>query len=136
MDDINIQNNDWKIPLHIAVFTEKLSLIKKLLKKGDDITIKDKDGRTPILLVYEITGADSRVMIILLSSKPNKSCFQNILRISNSNTRNKKDDNKTIITPSIYLFASIICWLLVFFLQLDYLPYNAQFFIITFFIFR
>jgi hypothetical protein len=43
--------------------------------------IKDKDGKTPILLVYEITGADSRVMIILLSAKPNKSCFQNIFRI-------------------------------------------------------
>ena len=97
--------------------------------------IKDKDGKTPILLVYEITGADSRVMIILLSAKPNKSCFQNIFRISNSNIRNKKDDTKTIITRSMYLFASIICWLLVFFLQLDYLPYNAQFFYNNFFYF-
>ena len=74
-------------------------------------------------------------MNILLSAKPNKSCFQNIFIISNSNTRNKKDDTKTIITPSMYLFASIICWLLVFFLQLDYLPYNAQFFYNNFFYF-
>lgn len=137
MNDINIQNNDGKTPLHIAVFTEKPSLIKKLLKKGADITIKDKDGKTPILLAYELIGADSRVMNLLLSSKPNKTCFQNIFRISNSNTRNKKDDNQTIITPSMYLFTSIICWLLVFFLQLDYLPYfySILFFLLIFILF-
>ena len=134
MEDINIQNNDGKTPLHIAVFTEKPSLIKKLLKKGGDITIKDKEGKTPILLAYELTGADSRVMNILLSSKPNKTCFQNIFRISNSNTGNKKEDTQAIITPSMYLFSSIICWILIFILQLDYLPffYNILFFLLIF----
>ena len=132
MEDINIQNNDGKTPLHIAVFTEKPSLIKKLLKKGGDIYIKDKDGKSPISLAFEITGADSRIMNILLSAKPSKTCFQNIFRISISNTTNKKEDNQTIITPSMYLFVSIICWLLVFFLQLDFLPY---FYSILFFLF-
>ena len=132
MEDINIQNNDGKTPLHIAVFTEKPSLIKKLLKKGGDIYIKDKDGKSPISLAYEITGPDSRIMNILLSAKPSKTCFQNIFRISSSNTTNKKEDNQTIITPSMYLFVSIICWLLIFFLQLDFLPY---FYSILFFLF-
>lgn len=134
MDDINIQNNDGKTPLHIAVFTEKPSLIKKLLKKGGDITIKDKDGKNAVKLAYELTGAESRVMNILLSATPNKSCFQNMLRISNSNTRNKKEDNQTVISPSMYLFSSIICWLLVFFLQLDFLPsfYSILFFLLIF----
>ena len=131
MDDINIQNNDGKTPLHIAVFTEKPSLIKKLLKKGGDITIKDKDGKTSILLAYELAGADSRIMNILLSAIPNKSCFQNVFRISNSNTSNKKEETQTIVTPSMYLFSSIICWILVLILQLDYLDY---FYIIIFFL--
>lgn len=134
MDDINIQNNDGKTPLHIAVFTEKPSLIKKLLKKGGDISIKDKDGKSPIILAYDLTGADSRIMNLLLSAKPNKSCFQNIFRISSSNTANKKEENQTIITPSMYLFVSIICWLLIFFLQLDYLSYfySILFFLLIF----
>jgi ankyrin repeat protein len=124
MDDINIQNNDGKTPLHVAVFTEKPSLIKKLLKKGGDISIKDKDGKTPIILAYELTGADSRVMNLLLSSKPNKTCLQNYFRISsNNNARNKKEDNKTIITPSMYLLFSVISWIINFLLQLNYLPY-------------
>lgn len=134
MDDINIQNNEGKTPLHVAVFTEKPSLIKKLLKKGGDITIKDKEGKNPILLAYELTGPDSRVMNILLSSNPSKTCFQNIFRISNSNTRDKKEENQTIITPSIYLFLSIICWILVFIFQLNYLPYfySTLFFLLVF----
>ena len=124
MDDINIPNNDGKTPLHVAVFTEKPSLIKKLLKKGGDITIKDKDGKSPFILAFELTGPDSRVMNILLSSKTNKTCCQNLFRISNSsNDRNKKEDNHTIITPSIYLLLSVISWILVFLLQLNYLPY-------------
>jgi len=134
MDDINIQNNEGKTPLHVAVFTEKPSLIKKLLKKGGDITIRDKEGKNPILLAYELTGPDSRVMNILLSANPSKSCFQNIFRISNSNTRNKKEENQTIITPPIYLFLSIVCWILVFLFQLNYLPYfySTLFFLLVF----
>ena len=85
MDDINIKNNDGRTPLHVAVFTEKPSLIKKLLKKGGDISIKDKEGKTPIYLAFELTGANSRIMNILLSSKTNKSCLQNIFRITNTN---------------------------------------------------
>ena len=69
MEDINIENNDGKMPLHIAVFTQKSNIIKKLLKKRGDIAFKDKEGKTPILLASEITGADSRVMNILLSFK-------------------------------------------------------------------
>jgi hypothetical protein len=135
MDDINIQNNDGKTPLHVAVFTEKPSLIKKLLKKGGDISIKDKDGKTPIILAYELTGADSRVMNLLLSSKPNKTCLQNYFRISsNNNARNKKEDNKTIITPSMYLLFSVISWIINFLLQLNYLPYcySIIFFLLVF----
>lgn len=134
MDDINIRNNDGRTPLHVAVFTEKPSLIKKLLKKGADISIKDNEGKTPIFLAYELTGANSRIMNILLSSKTNKSCLENIFRISTSESKNKKEENQTIITPSIYLFVSIICWLLVFFLQLNYLPnfYSALFFLLVF----
>ena len=134
MDDINIRNNDGRTPLHVAVFTEKPSLIKKLLKKGGDISIKDKEGKTPIYLAFELTGANSRIMNILLSSKTNKSCFQNIFRISNSDSKNRRDEGQAVITPSMYLTTSIICWLLIFFLQLNYLPhfYSALFFIFVF----
>lgn len=134
MDDINIRNNDGRTPLHVAVFTEKPSLIKKLLKKGGDISIKDKEGKTPLSLALELTGTNSRITNILLSSKENKSFFQNIFSISNSDSKNGKDEDQTVITPSIYLFTSIICWLLIFFLQLNYLPhfYSALFFVFVF----
>ena len=132
MDDINIKNNDGRTPLHVAVFTEKPSLIKKLLKKGADITIKDKEGKTPILLAFELTGPNSRIMNVLLSSKPSKSLLHNIFRISSSENRSKQDENQTLATPSMYLIISIIFWILVFFFQLNYLPY---FYTILFFIF-
>jgi hypothetical protein len=142
MANINIKNNDGKTPLHIAVFTEKPSLIKKLIKRGADINIKDKNGKTPYDLALELTGAESRVTGILMGIKKQKNLVEKLLNISciNSDNNNnfasiKNQENNGL--SKIYLVSYIILIILELFLQLDFLPniYVIIFFIACFILF-
>ena len=141
MTDINIKNNSGKTPLHIAVFTEKPSLIKKIIKRGGDINIKDKDGKTPIDLALELTGADSRVMSILINAKKGKSLLEKISTffcINNDNiTKIGKEKENFLFNPKSYIITYCILLLLDLFLQLNFLPniYIILFFIISFILF-
>ena len=142
MTDLNIKNKDGKTPLHIAVFTEKPSLIKKIINRGGDINIKDKDGKTPIDLALELTGADSRVMSILINAKKGKSLLEKIATFScinneNSNNNIQKDKENSLINPKSYLITYFIFLIVDLFLQLDFLPnfYIVVFFILSFIIF-
>ena len=42
---INIQNKEWKTPLHYAITLNKLDIVKILLDNGGDLNIKDIYGR-------------------------------------------------------------------------------------------
>lgn len=130
MEDINIQNNEGKTPLHIAIFTEKPSLIKKLLKKGGDIKIKDKEGKTPILYASEIMGAESRIVKILLSEKPQNNLIQTVL----TNINDKSEKSEDFSSPKKYFLANIILSFFIFLFELDYLPklYSIIFFLMMF----
>ena len=141
MTDINIKNNEGKTPLHIAVFTEKPSLINKLIKSGGDINLRDKEGKTPIDSALELTGADSRVMSILLKEKKGKSILEKISTFScNSNENNdnyQKNKENYLINPRSYLITYFIFLIIDLFLQLDFLPnfYFILFFILSFILF-
>ena len=46
MNNINQQNYKGETALHLALISERTEIIKKLLKKGIDFTIKNNDGLT------------------------------------------------------------------------------------------
>ena len=43
---LNIVNNEWQTPLHVAALTGDITIVLALLKNGADITARDKEGRT------------------------------------------------------------------------------------------
>lgn len=77
MNNINIQNNIGQTPLHIAIFTERVRIIKKLINRGIDILIRDNDNKNAIQLAIQNTGASSKVTRTLIENKPLKSWFFN-----------------------------------------------------------
>ena len=77
MDNINIQNNIGQTALHIAIFTERIRIIKKLLNRGIDILIRDNENRNAIQLSIQNTGASSKVTRTLIENKPLKTWFFN-----------------------------------------------------------
>jgi len=48
MPDINIKNHYGRTPLHMAVATNDIFLIRKMLDKGADINAVNNEGLTPI----------------------------------------------------------------------------------------
>ena len=52
-------------PLHLAITEDKLDLVKKLLKKGSHLEIKDDYGYTPLLEAVNY-GASEEVIDLLL----------------------------------------------------------------------
>lgn len=52
-DNLDYQDNDGLTALHLAVMSERTEIVKKLLQKGANKSIKDKKGRTPKELAEE-----------------------------------------------------------------------------------
>ena len=124
MNDINQQNNLGQTALHIAIFTERIRIIKKLLKKGADLNIKDKNGKNPIQLSIQLTGASSKVTNVLIENKPMKTCFYG---------NGEKGKINLFINAFTFLFSLILFNLIVYKSQLSYLSpgYTGFFFIIN-----
>lgn len=68
VENINFQDSNGYSYLHIAVDNGMIKVVKKLLEKGANIEIKDKYGKTPLLVaISAYTG--NRTMIDYLVSK-------------------------------------------------------------------
>jgi len=76
LDLINKKNSNQHTPLHIAVFGNKLDVIKLLIDAGANVDIQDKFGKTPLLYVVSLAVAttnlsqlsDTKTMITLLKN--------------------------------------------------------------------
>ena len=51
--DLNKQDTEGKTPLHYAVETGQIGLVKCLMKAGADTSISDKRGRTPFSIAMK-----------------------------------------------------------------------------------
>ena len=77
MKNINFVDKKGQTPLHIAIHTLRPKLIKKLLYKGADLYIKNKNGES----VYDIISENNdnkefeNVFRVVTESKPMKYCI-------------------------------------------------------------
>ena len=71
IDDINILDRKGQTPLHLGIYYLRPKLIKKLLRKGADVNLKDFSGRS--------------VMDILNDPKIKVQNFKHVLRVIHNN---------------------------------------------------
>ena len=116
MNNINIQNNIGQTPLHIAIFTERVRIIKKLINRGIDILIRDNDNKNAIQLAIQNTGASSKVTRTLIENKPLKSWFFN-----NTSVQDR------FINSITFLFFFVLYSIIIYFTQLRYLSSKYSF---------
>ena len=123
MKDINQQNNLGQTPLHIAIFTERIRIIKKLIRKGSDLNLKDKHGKTPLQLAIQLTGANSKVTHVIIENKSFKSWFHS----------KEKGVVNSIFNAFTFLLIIFLFNLLIYNSQLSYLSsiYTGIFFMIN-----
>jgi len=110
MDNINIQNNIGQTALHIAIFTERIRIIKKLLNRGIDILIRDNENRNAIQLSIQNTGASSKVTRTLIENKPLKTWFFNKTNVQ-SKFVNSISFCIFFISYSVFIYFSQLCYL-------------------------
>ena len=53
MTNLNIQNNDGNTPLHLATKADNEDIVRELINRGADVTIKNKDGKWAITYAFE-----------------------------------------------------------------------------------
>ena len=61
---LNIQNYLLQSPLHLAVLTSQVDIVKALIKKGVDVTLRDQQGNTPLHIACRKGDRDSVSMIV------------------------------------------------------------------------
>ena len=110
MDNINIQNNIGQTALHIAIFTERIRIIKKLLNRGIDILIRDNENRNAIQLSIQNTGASSKVTRTLIENKHLKTWFFNKTNVQ-SKFVNSISFCIFFISYSVFIYFSQLCYL-------------------------
>ena len=128
-DEVNIQNDNGKSPLHIALFSDRINIIKKLINKGIDLNIKDNEGKT----VFDIAKENPNLNNIfkLLKEYKNNKCFFNC----NNNNNNKENNNKNpknLFKSRLFTILSFSIEILTFLILLPYLQSKL---ITSFFIF-
>ena len=104
--DINKADNDGEIALHFAAKSDKMTVVKFLLNKGADSSLKDQDGKTPRDL------ADSENMKQLIKEAENKQAIpkKNVSSISNvqpNNPHSTKGNKLPIITACTGLLLGL-----------------------------
>jgi ankyrin repeat protein len=72
--DVNATNGLGRTPMHLAVVAERYDLMNAIINApGIDLNIRDNDGATPISLLAGKSGADKKLVKLLLDhgAKPN-----------------------------------------------------------------
>ena len=75
--DVNFQDVNGYSYLHAAAQSESIEIINKLIRKGAYIDIKDKFGRTPLMIAISGYGNDRSVVDLLIESGADKEAKAN-----------------------------------------------------------
>ncbi len=62
--DVNAQDEQWGTALHLAIATRQPDLIKTVLKKGADPTLKNHEGFTPLEMALFHEGNDEAIELL------------------------------------------------------------------------
>lgn len=71
MKEVNFQDANGYSYLHIAVQSESVNVIRKLLTKRADINIVDKFGKTPLMVAIFRYNGDRTIIDLLLENGAN-----------------------------------------------------------------
>ena len=61
---LNIQNYLHQSPLHLAVLTKQTEVVKALIEKGADVTLRDQQGNTPLHIACRTGDKDSVTALV------------------------------------------------------------------------
>ena len=77
IENVNFQDANGYSYLHAAAQSESIEIIDKLLKRGAYIDIKDKFGRTPLMIAISGYGKDRSVVDFLIANGADKEAEAN-----------------------------------------------------------
>lgn len=63
-DCLNIQNYLHQCPLHLAVLTRQTEIVKALIEKGANVTLRDQQGNTPLHIACRMGDRDSVMALV------------------------------------------------------------------------
>lgn len=94
--NVNIQDNFGETPAHVCVVNNKIGFLKSLIRHGADLTIKNKDGMTPLFKACTL-GREAMVYLLLESQSLNlyetdskgETLFMGLVRSRNLELLNK-----------------------------------------------
>lgn len=72
--DIDIYNNLWQTPLHLAVITQQANMVEALLRAGADPAALDRNGQTALHLCCEYDQLDC--LSVALSCSSSSTCLE------------------------------------------------------------
>lgn len=77
VENVNFQDINGYSYLHAAAQSELKEIIEKLLNKGADIDIKDKFGRTPLMIAISGYGNNRTIIDLLITNGADKEARAN-----------------------------------------------------------
>ena len=122
MKNINFVDKKGQTPLHIAIHTLRPKLIKKLLYKGADLYIKNKNGES----VYDIISENNdnkefeNVFRVVTESKPMKYCIYSENKENESKCCNIKNRKLNLFNSIMFLSLHILSEILIYFILLPF----------------
>lgn len=70
--DINSQDKNGYSYLHIAAQSRSFEITKEIVKRGAEIDIKDKYGKTPLMVAISNYDGDDKIIKLLIENGANK----------------------------------------------------------------
>lgn len=77
VENVNFQDANGYSYLHAAVQSESKEIIEKLLNKGADINIKDRFGKTPLMVAITGYSGNQSIIELLVENGANKEARSN-----------------------------------------------------------
>lgn len=72
LTDVNFQDNDGNSYLHVAVQSNSINIVERLLEKGAIIDIKDKYGKTPLMVAISSYNGNEELIKLLIKKGADK----------------------------------------------------------------
>lgn len=72
--NVNFQDQDGNSYLHVAVQSNSINIINKLLERGAYIDIKDRYGKTPLMIAISCYNGSDELIKLLIKKCPTADC--------------------------------------------------------------